>query len=172
RSKNGFAMRELSAAADRSGDGQGKSQDMTPLFEAIVQYVPPPKVSSEPFFQMLVSNLDYSDYLGRIALGRIVSGRVAMGDSIVCLHRDGKPERATVTALFTYRGLEQVEVEEANAGDIVASGGLEEIFIGETLTASEERAPLQFVAIDPPTIRLRMLVNELPFAGRVGQLVA
>src|SRR6266566_13346 len=90
--KNGFAMREL----------HENNEDMMPLFQAIVQHVPPPKISTEPFFQMLVSNLDYSDYLGRIALGRIVSGRVAVGDSIVCIHRDGRHERATVTALFTY----------------------------------------------------------------------
>ena len=161
--KNGFAVRELSAAADPSRGGQEQSEDMTPLFEAIVQHVPPPQTSSEPFFQMLVSNLDYSDYLGRIALGRIVSGRVRVGDSIVCLHRDGKPERANVTALFTYSGLEQVEIEHASAGDIVRLAGFEEIFIGETLTDSEERTPLQFVDIDPPTIRMRILVNDSPF---------
>src|SRR6266446_6160590 len=101
--KNGFAMREL----------HENNEDMTPLFQAIVQHVPPPKISGEPFFQMLVSNLDYSDYLGRIALGRIVSGRVVVGDSIVCIHRDGRHERATVTALFTYAGLEQVEIKHA-----------------------------------------------------------
>src|SRR5438477_4221692 len=84
---NGYAMRELH-------DG---SEDMTPLFQAIVKYVPAPKVSPERYFQMLVSNLDYSDYLGRIALGRIVSGRVSPGDSIVCIHRDGRRERASVT---------------------------------------------------------------------------
>src|SRR5205807_7145351 len=100
--------------------------DMMPLFEAIVQPVPPPKIWSEPFFQMLVSNLDYSDYLGRIALGRIVSGRVAVGDSIVCIHRDGRRERATVTALFTYSGLEQVEIKHATAGDIIGLAGFEE----------------------------------------------
>src|SRR5437016_4588144 len=145
--KNGFAMRELSAAADPSRGGHDKSQDMTPLFEAIVEHVPPPQISSEPFFQMLVSNLDYSDYLGRIALGRIVSGRVAVGDSIVCIHRDGRRERAAVTALFTYAGLEQVEIKHATAGDIVGLTGFEEVYIGETLTDREERAPLQFVAM-------------------------
>jgi GTP-binding protein len=144
---------------------------MTPLFEAIVQHVPPPKISSEPFFQMLVSNLDYSDYLGRIALGRIVSGRVAVGDSIVCIHRDGHRERATVTALFTYAGLEQVEVKQATAGDIVGLTGFEDVYIGETLTDSEERASLQFVDIDPPTIRMQILVNDSPFAGRDGKFV-
>jgi GTP-binding protein len=169
--KDGFAVREVSAAADPPRGEQDKSQDMTPLFEAIVQHVPAPQISSEPFFQMLVSNLDYSDYLGRIALGRIVSGRVKVGDSIVCLHRDGKPERANVTALFTYSGLEQVEIEHAGAGDIVGIAGFEEIFIGETLTDSEERPPLQFVDIDPPTIRMRILVNDSPFAGREGKFV-
>jgi GTP-binding protein len=159
--KNGFARREL----------HEKSEDMTPLFQAIVRHVPPPEISSEPFFQMLVSNLEYSDYLGRVALGRIVSGGVSVGDSIVCVHRDGSRERATVTALFTYSGLEQVEIKHASAGDIVGLTGFEEIYIGETLTDCEERAPLQFVDVDPPTIRMRMLVNDSPFAGREGKFV-
>src|SRR6476469_2729396 len=159
--KDGFALRELHES----------NEDMRPLFESIVKYVPPPKISADPFFQMLVSNLDYSDYLGRIALGRIVSGRVNVGDSIVCIHRNGERERATVTTLFTYSGLQQVEIKHASAGDIVGLTGFEEIFIGETLTDREERAPLQFVDIDPPTIRMRILVNDSPFAGREGKFV-
>jgi GTP-binding protein len=159
--KNGFAVSDLH---DNGGD-------MTPLFEAIVRHVPPPKVSTEPFFQMLVSNLEYSDYLGRVALGRIVSGRVRIGDSIVCIHRNGTRERANVTALFTYSGLEQIEMEDAAAGEIVGLAGFEEVYIGETLTDREERAPLQFVDIDPPTIRMRILVNDSPFAGREGKFV-
>ncbi len=159
--KNGFALCEL----------HEKNDDMTPLFQAIVRHVPPPEISSEPFFQMLVSNLEYSDYLGRVALGRIVSGRISQGDSIVCIHRDGSRERATVTALFTYSGLEQVEIKHASAGDIVGLTGFEEVYIGETLTDREERAPLQFVDVDPPTIRMHMLVNDSPFAGREGKFV-
>ena len=159
--KDGFALREL----------HENNEDMTPLFEAIVKYVPPPTVSSEPYFQMLVSNLDYSDYLGRIALGRIVSGRVSVGDSIVCVHRDDRRERATVTALFTFAGLGQLDVKHAGAGDIVGLTGFEDVYIGETLTDREERAPLQFVDIDPPTIRMRILVNDSPFAGREGKFV-
>jgi GTP-binding protein len=159
--KNGFAMREL----------HENSEDMTPLFEAIVNHIPPPVIAPEPHFQMLVSNLHYSDYLGRIALGRIVSGRVAVGDSIVCIHRDERRERATVTALFTYAGLEQVETKHASAGDIVGLTGFEDVYIGETLTDREERGPLQFVEIDPPTIRMRILVNDSPFAGREGKFV-
>jgi GTP-binding protein len=159
--KDGVAKREL----------QEKSEDMAPLFHAIVEHVPPPNISSQPFFQMLVSNLHYSDYLGRIALGRIVSGRVAVGDSIVCIHRDGRAERTTVTALFSYAGLEQVEIKEATAGDIVGLTGCEDVYIGETLTDREEREPLQFVDIDPPTIRMHILVNDSPFAGREGKFV-
>ena len=159
--KNGFAMREL----------HENNEDLTPLFESIVQYVPPPTISLEPQFQMLVSNLDYSDYLGRIALGRIVSGRVGVGDSIVCIHRDGRRERATVTGLYTFAGLGQVEVKHASAGDIIGLTGFEEVYIGETLTDREERTPMQFVDIDPPTIRMRILVNDSPFAGRDGKFV-
>ncbi|HSH40291.1 MAG TPA: translational GTPase TypA [Chthoniobacterales bacterium] len=159
--KNGFAMREIHENSD----------DMTPLFETIVKYVPPPKISPEPYLQMLVSNLDYSDYLGRIALGRIVSGRVAVGDSIVCIHRDGRRERANVTALFTFSGMGQVETKHASAGEIVGLTGFEEVYIGETLTDREERTALQFVDIDPPTIRMRILVNDSPFAGREGKFV-
>src|SRR5437899_2517202 len=159
--KDGFAVRELHET----------NEDMTPLFQAIVQHVPPPKISSEPFFQMLVSNLDYSDYLGRVALGRIVSGRIRSGDSIVCIHRDGSRERGTVTALFTYCGLDQVEIKHAGAGEIIGLAGFDGVYIGETLTDREERAPLQFVDIDPPTIRMRILVNDSPFAGREGKFV-
>ena len=159
--KNGVASRELN-------DG---STDMTPLFEAIVRHVPPPKVFNEPFFQMLVSNLDYNDYLGRIAIGRIVSGHVSAGEPIVCIHRDGRRETGTVTSLFTHSGLDQVEIKHASAGDIVGITGFEEVYIGETLTDQAEREPLQFVDIDPPTIRMRILVNDSPFAGREGKFV-
>ncbi len=159
--KNGFAMREI----------HENSEDMTPLFEAIIKHVPAPKIAAEPHFQMLVSNLDYSDYLGRIALGRIVGGRVAVGDSIVAIHRDGRRERANVTALFTFAGMGQVEAKHASAGEIIGLTGFEEIYIGETLTDREERMPLQFVDIDPPTIRMRILVNDSPFAGREGKFV-
>ncbi len=159
--KNGFAMREI----------HENSEDMTPLFEAIIKFIPPPTIATEPYFQMLVSNLHYSDYLGRIALGRIVSGRVTVGDPIVCIHRDGRRERSNVTALYTYAGMQQVETQHASAGDIVGLTGFEEVYIGETLTDREERTPLQFVDIDPPTIRMRILVNDSPFAGREGKFV-
>jgi GTP-binding protein len=100
-----------------------------------------------------------------------VSGCVAVGDSIACIHRQGGAERATVTALFSYAGLEQVEIKDAAAGDIVGLTGCENACIGETLTDREDRAPLQFVDIDPPTIRMQILVNDSPFAGCEGKFV-
>jgi GTP-binding protein len=159
--KEGYAMREI----------HDQSANMEPLFEAIVKFIPPPPIAPEAYFQMLVSNLDYSDYLGRLAFGRIVSGRVKVGDSIVCIHKDGRRERSTVTALFGYQGLERVEIKAAGAGDIVGLAGFEEISIGETLTDLEERPALAFVEIDPPTLQMNFLVNDSPLAGREGKLL-
>jgi GTP-binding protein len=159
--KEGYAMREI----------HDPSKTMEPLFEAIIKHIPPPPKAPEIYFQMLVSNLDYSDYLGRLAFGRIVSGRVKVGDSIVCVHKDGRRERASVTALFSHEGLERVEVKTAAAGDIVGLAGFEEIAIGETLTDLEERTALEFMDIDPPTIQMNFLVNDSPLAGREGKFL-
>jgi GTP-binding protein len=159
--KEGYAMREIHET----------SKTMEPLFEAIVKHIPPPPEAAETHFQMLVSNLDYSDYLGRLAFGRIVSGRVKVGDSIVCVHKDGRRERAAVTALFSHEGLERVEIKSAASGDIVGLAGFEEIAIGETLTDLEERPALEFVDIDPPTIQMNFLVNDSPLAGREGKFL-
>jgi GTP-binding protein len=120
---------------------------------------------------MLVSNLDYSDYLGRIAYGRIISGSVKMGQSIVCIHKGNNKEKGKVTAIFSHEGLEKVQVEEAFAGDIVGISGFEEVFIGETLTDTEDREALPFVEIDPPTISMKICVNDSPLAGREGKLL-
>jgi len=159
--KEGYAMREI----------HEPNTSMQPLFEAIIKHIPPPPIASETYFQMLVSNLDYSDYLGRLAFGRIVSGRVKVGDSIVCVHKDGRHERSTVTALYGHQGLERIEIKNAGAGDIVGLAGFEEISIGETLTDLEERPALSFVDIDPPTIQMNFLVNDSPLAGREGKLL-
>ncbi|MBV9673025.1 MAG: translational GTPase TypA [Verrucomicrobia bacterium] len=159
--KEGYAMKEI-------GDD---SKSMEPLFEAIIQHIPPPPTTKDGFFRLLVSNLDYSDYLGRLAFGRIVSGRVAVGDMIVCIHKDGRRERANVTALFGHEGLDRVELKNAGAGDIIGLAGFEEVQIGETLSDSEERMPLEFVDIDPPTIQMNFLVNDSPLVGREGKLL-
>jgi GTP-binding protein len=123
------------------------------------------------YFQMLISNLDYSDYLGRIAYGRIISGRVKVGDSVVRINKDGRRERANVTALFGHVGLAKVELKNASEGDIVGLCGFEDAYIGETITDTEERAGLPFVDIDPPTISMKICINDGPLAGREGKLL-
>jgi GTP-binding protein len=159
--KAGYAKREL----------VDPSETMTPLYEAIAWHIPAPKKSEADYFQMLVSNLDYSDYLGRIAYGRIISGSVKVGQSIVCIHNDGRKARGNVTALFSHEGLEKVQIQEAFEGDIIGLTGFEEVFIGETLVDSEEREALPFVDIDPPTIAMKICVNDSPLAGREGKLL-
>ncbi len=159
--RDGYAMKEI----------HEKSETMEPLFEAIIKHIPPPPVSDVSFFRMLISNLDYSDYLGRIAYGRIMSGRVKLGDSIVHITKDGRRERANVTALFGHVGLQKVEIKHASAGDIVGLCGFEDAFIGETLTDTEERMPIPFVEIDPPTITMKICINDSPLAGREGKLL-
>src|ERR1700744_5407331 len=159
--RDGYAMREI----------HDKSDTMEPLFEAIIKHIPPPPKSDVSYFQMLVSNLDYSDYLGRIAYGRIISGRVKVGDSVVRISKEGRRERANVTALFGHVGLQKVELKNASEGDIVGICGFEDVFIGETITDTEERPALTFVDIDPPTITMKICINDGPLAGREGKLL-
>jgi GTP-binding protein len=158
--KAGYAMKEI----------HEESTTMEPLYEAIIKHIPPPPKSDVSYFQFLVSNLDYSDYLGRIAYGRIVSGRVKVGDTVVRIGKDRR-ERANVTAIFTHIGLAKVETQNASEGDIIGICGFEDAFIGETITDSEERLPLHFVDIDPPTITMKMCINDGPLAGKEGKLL-
>ncbi len=159
--KNGYAKIHLT----------DESVDMEPLYQTVIDKIPPPKIGAEPYFQFLVANLDYSEYLGRIAYGRIVSGSVKIGDNLVCIHTDGRKIRNKVTAVFGHEGLKKIEIPEAFAGDIVGIAGFEDVFIGETLTDSEERSALPFVDIDPPTINMKICINDGPLAGKEGTLV-
>jgi len=159
--KEGYAVREIHETND----------NMEPLFEAIIKHIPPPPKSEQTYFQFLASNLDYSDYLGRLAFGRIVSGRVSVGDSVVLIHLDGRRERTNVTALFGHEGLERSEIKHAGAGDIIGLAGFEEVAIGETITDNEDRSALEFVHIDPPTIQMNFVVNDSPLAGRQGKFL-
>ena len=159
--KAGYAVKEIDQ----------ERKDMTPLFDEIIKQIPPPTGSGADYLQMLVSNLDYSDYLGRIAYGRILAGRIAVDDTVVIAHGDGRRERGKVTALFGHQGMEKIELKEASAGDIVGMCGFEDVFIGETVTDQEDRPALHFVDIDPPTITMGILVNDGPLAGREGKLV-
>ena len=159
--KNGVAKIDLKSEAT----------NMEPLFEAIIKQIPPPRVRPESEFKMLVANLDYSDYLGRIAFGKILGGKVRVGDPVVCIHGDGRKEKSKVTALFHFHGLQRIEIQEAGSGDIIGLTGFEGVFIGETITDTEERLPLPFVPIDPPTIQMQFAVNDSPLAGQDGKLV-
>ena len=159
--KNGFAKSSL--------DDEG--ENMTPLFEAIAQSVPPPEVEEDPDFKMLVSNVDWSDYVGRIAIGKVLSGGVRMGDSLWRLRKRVKPERAKVTKVFEYSALDTNDASEGVAGNIIGVSGFEEIDIGETLAGNAEAETLPFVEIDPPTVMMTFSVNDGPLAGREGDRV-
>ena len=145
-------------------------ETMAPLFKVIRDSIPAPVVEEGPF-RMLVSNIDYNDFVGRIAVGRVLSGSVKQGQTIYAL-RDGiKPRRGKITKLFTYTGITTEDSPEGVAGDIVGLAGFEDIGIGDTLAFDQEAETLPFVAIDPPTIQMEFSVNDGPFAGREGKKV-
>ncbi len=159
--RDGYALRELT----------DQPTGMAPLFETILKHIPPPRGEPAAPFQMLVSNLDWSDYVGRIAIGKVTGGACKVGDSIVCIHKDGKRDRAAVTKIFEFSGLKSGETGTAEAGNIVGISGFEELAIGETLCDSEERPPIPFTELDPPTIQMQFAVNDGPLAGRDGKFV-
>jgi len=162
-----------------SWDADAREGDLTPLFETIVSYFPAPKADVDGPFQMLISTLDYSSYVGRIAIGRIERGRVQVGDRVTLLawggpgmvEDDGEAEAARVLKLFTFRGLERIDVDEAFAGDIVAMAGLEGVEIGKTITNPNHRERLRGIAVEEPTLSVDFNVNNSPFAGRSGKYV-
>ncbi|MEZ5278360.1 MAG: translational GTPase TypA [Opitutaceae bacterium] len=145
--------------------------DMTPLFQTILKHIPPPVANPNGSFQMLVSNIEWNDYVGRIAVGKIESGQVAAGDTIHALHKDGTKVRGKVTKLFEYTGTASNESTAGMAGNIIGISGFEDIDIGDTLSADEAAPALPFVEIDPPTIEMQFAVNDGPLAGREGKFV-
>ncbi len=152
--------------------------DLKPLFETILGTIPPPTAEGDGPFQMLISTLDYSSYLGRIGIGRIERGRVRVGDTVALLPigepgpvGDGSFEQARIVKLFGFEGLERAEVEEASAGEIVAIAGIAGVEIGKTITAPDHLDRLAGIAVEEPTISVDVLVNNSPFAGREGKFV-
>jgi GTP-binding protein len=146
-------------------------EDLRPLFEAIIAHVPPPKGDVNASLQMLVANLDASDYLGRIAIGRIFNGRVRLNDPISVCKLDGTIQKTKVTKLFTFEGLKRVETEVAEAGDIVCLAGIDDITIGETIADGDNPTPIPPIAIDEPTVSMIFGINNSPLAGKDGQYV-
>src|SRR3954470_15819017 len=149
-----------------------EKKNMTPLFETILHHTPPPFAKPNEPFHMLVSNIDWSDYVGRIAVGKILGGIAKVGDPVfVVRHSDGKRVRAKITKVFEFTGLGQRETETAVAGNIVGIFGFEDIDIGDTLTADEAGHALPFTQIDPPTLEMQFCVNDGPLVGTEGKLV-
>jgi len=146
-------------------------QDFRPLFEAILQHVPPPKGQPDGPLQILVANLDSSDYLGRIAIGRIFNGRVKIGDPVTVCKLDGSFKDTKITKLFAFDGLKRIDIDAASAGDIVCLAGLEDITIGETIADIEHRKAMPAIAVDEPTVSMIFGVNTSPMSGRDGQFV-
>jgi GTP-binding protein len=158
-------------AGTASTDLDQPGEDLRPLFEAILSHVPPPKGDPAAPLQMLVANLDASDYLGRIAIGRIFNGSVKLYDPISVCKLDGSVQQTRVTKLFTFEGLKRVETETASAGDIICLAGIEDITIGETIADADNPTPIPPIAIDEPTVSMIFGINNSPMAGRDGQYV-
>src|ERR1041385_8199388 len=147
------------------------STDLRPLFEAIVASIPAPGGDSEGVLQMLIANLDYSDYLGRLGIGRVFNGTLKFGDTVAIAKRDGSIQTTKITKLYSFEGLKRVDETVGTTGDILAIAGVEGITIGETVTSAETPKPLPQIQIDEPTIAMAFTINTGPFSGREGQWV-
>jgi len=154
-----------------STDIKGGGEDLRPLFDAILQTIPLPQGDPKGPLQILVANLDYSDFLGRLAIARVFNGTMYTGEDVVIAKLDGSMHKTKITKLFSFSGLKRTDITETVLGDIVAVAGVEGITIGETITDVENPAPLPHIVIDEPTIAMTFTVNTSPFAGREGTYV-
>jgi GTP-binding protein len=159
--KQGIAMAELDQ----------ESQTLEPLFQTIIRRIPAPPGDAAQPFRMLVTTIDYNDYLGRLGIGRIERGTIKLGAPMKVVRRDHAVEDARVTKIYTFRGLKRIEVEEASAGDIIALAGMEDVDIGETIADAADPTPITFVTIEEPTLSMNFVVNNSPFAGQEGKYV-
>ena len=159
--KNGFAKINL----------EDEDVDMKPLFQTIINTVPAPSGSSEEPLQLLVSNIDYDEYTGRIGIGRIERGTLKNGQQVALCKKDGTIQNVKIGKLFTYSGLNRVEAQEAGCGEIVAVNGVEGINIGETIADPENPEPVDFVDIDEPTVSMTIGINNGPFVGKEGKFI-
>ncbi|HWS87262.1 MAG TPA: translational GTPase TypA [Pyrinomonadaceae bacterium] len=147
------------------------SRSLRPLFEEIVRTIPPPRELREDSLQLLVANLDYNEYVGRLAIGRIFSGEIAQGETVAVVKRDRSVEKIRVKELYAFEGLKRESIERASFGEIVALAGVEGIEIGETVTSADNPRALPVIAVDEPTISMIFGVNNSPFAGTEGKFV-
>jgi len=147
------------------------SKDLKPLFDKIIEYIPAPSYDPDMGLQFLIASLDYDNFVGRLAIGRIFNGSVKVNQQVSVVKKDGTIIKGTVRALYTYEGLKRVETKEAKAGDIVAIAGLEDITIGETIADAENPVGLPPITVEEPTISMIFSVNDSPFAGRSGKFL-
>ena len=168
----GFPVLYANAKAGTASPDPGSpGRTLRPLLDAIADRMPPPAGDPDGPLQVLVANLDANDYLGRIAIGRIVNGRVATGDAIAVSKLDGAVERTRVTSLYVFDGLERAAVERAAAGDIIGLAGIDDITIGETITSPDDPRPIPPMRVDEPTVSMVFGVNTSPMSGRDGRYV-
>lgn len=163
-----YAIGKLGLAKHKLTD---EAENLDPLFEAIVEHIPAPMVDVELPFAMVISALAWSDYVGRIAVGRIIEGSVKVGDSVNLIKPDGSRESNRITKMYVYEGVARSEVQEASAGEIIALSGFENVYIGETIADASRTEPLSYVNIEEPTIAMYFMVNTSPLAGREGKFV-
>lgn len=148
-----------------------ESEDLKPLFETILKNIPAPDGNKDDVLQLLVTNIDYNDYVGRLAIGRIFSGTVRVGDNVAMINSSGNLIKTKITSMYTFKGLEREEAKESLAGDIVALAGIEGINIGDSITNIDTPKPLPRITVDEPTISMVVSVNTSPFAGKEGKFV-
>jgi GTP-binding protein len=158
-------------AGTASADIKGGGENLKPLFDAIINTIPEPQGDATGPLQILVANLDYSDYLGRLAIARVFNGTMRTGEEVAIAKLDGSFQKTKITKLFSFSGLKRTDTTETTLGDIIAVAGVEGITIGETITDAENPAPLPHITIDEPTIAMQFTVNTSPFAGREGTYV-
>ncbi len=167
-----FPVLYTNAKAGTAAVHQGAAgEDLRPLFEAIVDTIPAPQGDKDGPLQILVANLDYSDYLGRLAIARVFSGTMKTGEDVGIAKRDGSLQKIRITKLFSFSGLKRTDITETSLGDIIAVAGVEGITIGETITSAVDPAPLPPIVIDEPTIAMLFTINTSPFCGREGTYV-
>jgi GTP-binding protein len=158
-------------AGTASGSAESSGNDLKPLFDAILEHIPPPQGDADGALQIQVANLDYSDYLGRLAIARVFNGTLKNGQEVAIAKRDASLQIVKITKLFSFSGLKRIDIDQTQLGDIVAVAGVTGITIGETITGIESPTPLPPIVIDEPTIAMQFTVNTSPFAGRDGQYV-
>ena len=148
-----------------------EAENLDPLFQSVIDHIPPPMVDPDVPFAMVISALAWSDYVGRIAIGRIIEGSVKVGDSVNLIKPDRTRESTRITKMYVYEGIARAEAEQASAGEIIALSGFENVYIGETIADASRTEPLSYVNIEEPTIAMYFMVNTSPLAGREGKFV-